>query len=127
MSSYVRKVNQYTMSLTKEKVVLALKRALTEIEDEVLRARIEKKLISPYSQIRVWEWQYPEQEYETWLIARTGEFIGEHEVGIAFAEEGFGKIGSPWGLVSISYSVSGSSNCWYKSLEACIRDSGWFE
>jgi hypothetical protein len=114
------------MTMTEDEVMMTLSQALAEIEDESLRARIKEKLISPRKQIRIWDWKFPKHEYReypVWLLVE----IDERDVGIVFADGGFGSEGHPWGLVFISDENTGSPNCWYSSLGDCARDSGFFE
>lgn len=118
--------------MSKDEVILALNMALTEIEDEALRARVKEKLIPPQRQNRVWEWisrelgrtSWQEKMYPVWIVA----IVDEHDdVGIAFGDGGFGSEGSPWGLVFLSDENTGSANSWYASLGECARESGFFE
>ena len=115
---------------SQEEMRCILDLAINQLDDN-LRARVREKLISPKTQYRILEtlsgegtsksWQ--EIEYPTWLIA----IIGERDVGIAYAIDGYGLEGYPWGLVFISDNCSGAVDNWYKSLADCVGESGYFD
>jgi hypothetical protein len=82
---------------------------------------LKARLIEPFRQDRVWEHSERASPVECWLVARM-----EHDVGIAYATDGFGP-SRPWGVVYTDVTDHcGPDFCWHANLEdAFIATGQW--
>ncbi|MBI1256459.1 MAG: hypothetical protein GC204_03220 [Chloroflexi bacterium] len=89
---------------------------LASIEDEIVRAAIERLLIEPFSQDRYW---FPGSEtFVCWVVADDPE----SDTYYVYCEDDFG-LPSVWGIVLTSTLELGMDSNWFGTLERAFYDS----
>lgn len=103
---------------TKESIIQRVQHELERVSDPILLKCIRELLITPFSEMRPWNYG-PPHEYKCWRVV-------EHRpssTGIVFCSEGFGPE-SPWGLVWLEGHLNmGDDASWFTTLEDAIRSS----
>ena len=95
---------------------------IKQLKNKGLLASLKPFLIPLKSKAMIWEWEGKKENYTAWVFAD----LQERNVGIAYAEGGFASKGAPWGLIFLDKETSGEDYFWYKTLEECLDDSGYF-
>lgn len=101
----------------------ALSKSLSEMTDPRLVDRLRPFLIPIRKSELIWEWSKEQASYAMWIVAE----LPERNIGIGYAEGGYGRLGHPWGLVFLDDRYTGPDCSWYATLENCLRDSGYFD
>jgi hypothetical protein len=71
--------------------------------------------------LKTLRWEYENDvPFEAWVFAD----FKERNVGAAYCLGGYGKMGSPWGLIFFDDDSFGMDCGWYKNIKEMIND-GW--
>lgn len=99
--------------LSQEDVENLVNEELSRMEPE-LRSDIATYLVSPYKEMRFWEYEgMGDKQYPCWIVARYSE-----NRGIAYSQHGHGEgpEGRPWGLVDFAEDIYSQDGLWMTSL-----------
>ncbi len=104
-------------------VAAMLRAAIEELDSPKWRTELERGLLTPVRERRIFPTESGVAEGELWLFYK----VPGHSVGLAYSDEGYGSLGLRWGLVFIDSDEFGDSGAWYDSLGGLLLDSGYFE
>jgi hypothetical protein len=111
------------MAKSLDEVDVLVRTAIAALAPARLRTEVQKVLIVPIQQRRTCLTKAGvEAQGDLWVFAR----LPERDVGLAYAEEGYGAMGWPWGLVFVASTDFGDTGGWYSTLLELVEDSGWF-
>lgn len=82
-----------------------------------VRRWLERRRYEPLAHGLVWDHDSPEPSF-AWRFAS----LGGRNVHAAYWPEGYGELGSPWGLVFADSDYFGQDTGWYRSLEELLSE-----
>lgn len=107
----------------RDRVLKLIQKAIGELDSSELQATLQQGMVVPSSQTRTYQAEHGDREGILWIFFP----IPEHNVALAYSEDGYGLEGLPWGLIFLRSSEYGSSGSWYQTLQGLVMDSGYFE
>ncbi len=99
-----------------------LRLTLDKFNYDITKQWISSKITTPESITLKWEYGNHEP-FQAWIIADMGE---RNVVAVFCNEGGYGKLGSPWGIIFRNNTDFGMDFGWYPDFESLILD-GWVE
>jgi hypothetical protein len=103
-------------------VAVVLRRAIEELDSPEWRMELERGLLTPIRERRVFATESGDAEGDLWLFYK----VPGHRVALAYSDEGYASLGMRWGLVFVDSDAFGDSGGWYGSLGGLLLDSGYF-
>jgi hypothetical protein len=104
-------------------VAAMLQRAIEELDSAKWRTELERGLLSPIRERRVFQTGNGDAEGDLWLFY----MVPGRKIALAYSDEAYGLLGMCWGLVFVNSDDFGCSGGWYNSLRDLLADSGYFE
>ena len=104
----------------KESITCLLRAQLDEISDGSIRDQINRLLVAPRLEHRIWDYGSEGQTFPCWLVL---EHRGSN-TGIFYCDEGFGPR-CPWGLMFLTgeHLSMGPDASWYPGFRAAFVES----
>jgi hypothetical protein len=107
-----QELSQEDMTITAETVVSGLVEGeLAVLSDQRVVTHIRSLLVTPFSQMRAWDYGTPDEAYPCWMVLAHRP----SNTGISYCESGFGP-GSPWGLLALEgtdHMSMGMDSSWF--------------
>ncbi len=104
--------------LKQQDVEKLVEKEISLMKPEV-QAQITQYLVSPYEQMRFWEYEgMGDKKYPCWIVAKYSP-----KRGVAYSQHGHGEgpEGRPWGLVDFSEDIYSQDGLWMTHLEALFH------
>ena len=105
-------MNEITM--TSEKISELVQQGIADVESPEEREEIRKLLVTPYIQMRSWDYTSKNEEefFPCWIFLKHKK----REVGMAYSEFGHGAMGTPWGYVMLEENNYNMDACWRQTF-----------
>jgi hypothetical protein len=104
-------------------VAAVLHQAIEQLDSPKLRTEVQRGLLTPIRERRVFLTENGDAEGDLWLFYK----VPGRRIALAYSDEGYGSLGMRWGLVVTDSDEYGDSGGWYNSLRDLLVDSGYFE
>lgn len=104
-----------------EEVLQIVQDAVGKLGDDLTKEAISKNLITPYVQLRTWDYGADDEELlPCWVFLE----FKETKEALAYSESAFGALGAPWGFVQLEENHFNMDSFWHSTLDSVWKHFG---